>query len=115
MGDGEAPGTLRLKSNEFSDDYDPIMSDCNCAACDKTKGGYSRARLHELLKSNNPLAAQLMTHHNIAYMMKLTRRMRTAIMENRYGNFAIDFVKDQYRGKAKGGKDVPKWVIDALN
>lgn len=109
---GQAPGTLRLKSNEFSNDQRVIMEGCKCAAC---KNGYSRAKLHTLLKRNNPIAATLMTSHNIAYMMHLVRSMREAVIENRFDKFVLDFVHDQFRGSEKGGQDVPSWVRDALN
>ena len=108
---GSAPGTLRLKSNEFSNDHRVIMEGCGCPAC---KGGYTRARLHTLLKRNNPLAASLMTTHNIAYMMFLVRGMRDAVMENRYGDYVRTFIRDQFRGTENGGQDVPQWVNDAL-
>ena len=108
---GEAPGTLRLKSNEFSNDERIIMEGCACAAC---KGGYTRARLHTLLKRNNPLAAELMTSHNIAYMMYLVRGMRKAVMEDRYKDYVCNFIQDQFRGSENGGQDVPEWVQNAL-
>ena len=108
---GEAPGTLRLKSNECSADDRVIQEGCECQAC---KNGYSRARLHFLLKAGNPLAAQLMTNHNLAYMMSLTRSMRQAIMGDRYGEYVQTFVRDQFRGKDSGGQDVPTWVREAL-
>jgi len=108
---GEAPGTLRLKSNEFSDDERIIMEGCTCAAC---KGGYTRARLHTLLKRNNPLAAKLMTSHNIAYMMYLVRGMRKAVIEDRYKDYVLEFIKDQFRGSENGGQEVPEWVQNAL-
>ena len=56
---GEAPGTMRLKANKYSTDSRVIQEGCKCLAC---KGGWSRARLHALLKSGNPVAATLMTH-----------------------------------------------------
>lgn len=108
---GEAPGTLRLKSNEFSRDNRPIMEGCQCVACNH---GYTRARLHFLLKRNNPLAAMLMTNHNISYMMHLVRGMRNAIIENKYSEFVNTFIADQFRGVRNGGQDVPGWVTDAL-
>lgn len=108
---GDAPGTMRLKANEYGNDERVIMEGCECQAC---KGGYSRARLHGLLKNANPLAASLMTSHNIAYMMTLVRGMRTAIMEGRYGDYVRGFVSDQFRGKESGGQDVPTWVREAL-
>jgi len=67
-----------------------------------------------MLKRNNPLAATLMTHHNIAYMMYLVRGMRKAIMEDRYPTYVRGFIHDQFRGSDKGGQDVPSWVKDAL-
>jgi queuine tRNA-ribosyltransferase len=108
---GEAPGTLRLKSNEFSNDHRVIMQGCKCTAC---KNGYTRARLHTLLKRNNPTAATLMTNHNIAYMMHLIRGMRQAIIDDRFDKFVLNFIEDQFRGAENGGEDVPQWVCDAL-
>jgi queuine tRNA-ribosyltransferase len=110
---GEAPGTMRLKSNDCAFEEDQVIEKgCKCQAC--CTGKYSRARLHQLLKSGNPLGAQLMTHHNIAYMMSLTRRMRQAILEDRYPQFVQDFIKDQFRGEQNGGQNVPTWVQEAL-
>jgi queuine tRNA-ribosyltransferase len=77
-------------------------------------GGYTRARLHGMLKNDNPLAGSLMSHHNLAYMMSLNRRMRAAIKQDAYGDFAKSFVRDQYRGTENGGQDIPTWVRDAL-
>jgi queuine tRNA-ribosyltransferase len=109
--DGEAPGTLRLKGHDCAEDYRVIMEGCECMACG---GGYTRARLHGMLKNDNPLAVSLMSHHNLAYMMSLNRRMRAAIKKDAYGDFAKSFVRDQYRGTKNGGQDIPTWVKDAL-
>ena len=110
--DGEAPGTLRLKSNEFSNDHCVIMEGCLCETC---QGGYTRARLHTLLKQNNPLAATLMTKHNIAYMMYLVRGMRKVILDDGYKEYVHKFISEQFRGSENGGQDVPGWVKDALS
>ncbi len=45
---------------------------------------YTRAYLHLLLKSDS-IGPQLITYHNIAYMMSLTRGMRNAIIDGMYG------------------------------
>lgn len=108
---GEAPGTMRLKLNEFQDDKRAIVDGCECEAC---KTGYTRARLHLLLKRNNPLATILMTKHNITFMMSLASGMRRAIMENRYDKFVRKFLNEQFIGLEKGGQDVPQWVHNAL-
>lgn len=108
---GVSPGMIRLKNHEFSFDKTVIQKGCRCQPC---REGITRSRLHALLKASNPLAAQLITQHNIAYMMSLVRDMRKSILENRFAEFAIEFVKDQFPGKANGGEDVPTWVIEAL-
>jgi len=109
--DGEAPGTLRLKGHACSDDRRVIQEECQCMACEE---GYTRARLHAMLKNDNPLVISLITHHNLAYMMSLNQKMRGAIKKDAYAEFARGFVREQYRGRENGGQDVPMWVEDAL-
>jgi queuine tRNA-ribosyltransferase len=60
------------------------------------------------------MAAQLLTQHNITYIMTLVRTMRKTIFDGTYPAFVRGFIKDQYRGKACGGEDIPQWVLDAL-
>ncbi|CAM9369042.1 unnamed protein product, partial [Ectocarpus fasciculatus] len=106
-------GSLRLRGKEHAadtlslDGYDPA---CRCPTCKQ----YTRAYLHALLRDHNTeaLAAQLITCHNIAYMMSLMRSMREAIMQ---GQQALEcyingFLQMQYPNPA----DVPVWAIDAL-
>ncbi len=106
-------GTLRLKSNEFASDSSPIQDGCPCCACSNGPSGlgYSRARINELLQRNVPLAAQLMTHHNLTYMMSLTTQMRNAIIENKYPQFVMKFIKEMFFDK---NEECPAWVINAL-
>ena len=115
--DEEAPGVLRLKGHNCAGDYRVIMKGCKCMACcdGNGDGGYTRARLHAMLKNDSPLAVSLVTHHNLAYMMSLNRKMRDAIKNDSYSDFAQTFVRNQYRGKENGGQDVPTWVQDAFN
>jgi len=108
---GAHPGTLRLRSHEFASDDRIVQSGCLCQAC---REGISRSRLHALVKTQNPVAVELITQHNIAYMMALVRSMRQSIVEDRFAEFAVDFVKDQFRGKENGGDDPPCWVVEAL-
>ena len=109
---GPTPGTLRVRGHECFTDERILQVGCRCQAC---REGISRARLHVLLKASNPLAVELITQHNIAYMMALVRSMREAIQEDRFGEFATAFVRDQFVGKDRGGEDLPKWVVDAFS
>ena len=104
-------GTLRLRQAEFEDNEEPVESAdvCSCSTC----RDYSRSYLHMLFNRNNPLAAQLLTVHNIAYMMRLTRSMRAAIFE---GEVALDayinaFLEAQFPNSET---PVPVWAAKAL-
>jgi queuine tRNA-ribosyltransferase catalytic subunit len=109
---GKSPGTLKLKNHECAKDDRVIQEGCQCQAC---KGGYSRARLHTLFKNGNTMAAQLLTQHNIAYIMSLVRSMRQTIIDGTFPEFVRDFIHEQYQGKINGGDDTPQWVKDALS
>ena len=65
-------GTIRLKAKEFSQSVERIDEECSCSTCRH----YTKAYLHVLFKENNPLAPQLLSIHNISYMMRLMRQMR---------------------------------------
>jgi tRNA-guanine transglycosylase len=97
-------GQLKLKSNSCKDDMNPIDETCPCMVCRK----YSRAYLHMLCKTE-PLGAQLLTYHNIAYMMRLMRTMRMSIINDRFPHFVRGFLADQFPSG-----DIPQWVKDAL-
>ena len=71
----------RLKAKAFAQDFGPVEAGCDCAVCSsegfpRGRPCYSRAFLHTAFKENAPVAAQLLTSHNIAYMMRLMRTMR---------------------------------------
>lgn len=100
-------GLLKLKSHECGKDPAVIDTECACQAC---RNGISRSRFHGWLKSNNTMAAQLLTQHNLVYMRRLTKQMREAIIENRYPDFCRKFLSQQYPDG-----NIPKWIKDALS
>ncbi|GMH82295.1 hypothetical protein TrVE_jg11837 [Triparma verrucosa] len=134
--DAISPGTMRLKGTEYAEDTRVVEEHCDCPCCLKGKG-YSRAKLHMMLKSGEPVAAQALTAHNIAYMMRLTRGMRSAILEEKFEEYVRDFLKRFYpggyshkvfespeettetteeaqEGLSKAEIHIPKWVVEAL-
>lgn len=64
-----------------------------------------------MFKENNPLASQLLTAHNLCYMMTLMRTMRQAILqgEEAFENFVREFLRRQF---PQG--NIPLWVVEAL-
>lgn len=110
--DGKAPGTLRLKGNDCANDLHVLDKNCACQAC---RQNISRAALARLFKAGNPVAIELLTQHNIAYMMKLVREMRESIIDDRFSEYAQRFISMQFPGVESGGENVPVWVIEALS
>lgn len=100
-------GTMRLKSKDFETDLQPVQVGCKCTTCQST----SRAMLHMLFKENNPLASQLLTKHNIFYMMTLMRSMRQAILQ---GEEAVDSFINNFLSVQFPENKIPQWVLDAL-
>lgn len=69
-------GLLKLKSAKFAKDMDPIDCSCPCHVCKGTElqgsGPYSRSSLHFMLKQGS-VGGNLLTHHNLTYMLTLVR------------------------------------------
>ncbi len=99
-------GLLKLKHAACGKDHRPIDSTCPCVACTQ----YSRAQLHAMLKAETG-AAQLITQHNITYMLRLTRGMRAAVHAGKYTQFVQAYLSGMF---PEGPHTVPKWVQDAL-
>ena len=57
-----------------------------------------------------PTTAQLLSLHNVHYMMHFTKDMRAAIKAGRFNKYVQDFVRAHYPDC-----DAPQWVIDALD
>jgi queuine tRNA-ribosyltransferase len=80
-------GPINLKTARFAEDETPLDADVDCPA----SRDYSRAYLHHLVKSGEILAQVLLSWHNLAFYQALMARMRTAIVEGRFGAFRRDF------------------------
>ncbi|MEO0908468.1 MAG: tRNA-guanine transglycosylase, partial [Pseudomonadota bacterium] len=52
---------------------------------------YSKAYLHHLIKSGEMLGAMLLTEHNLAFYQALMQKMRDAIAEQKFAQFASEF------------------------
>ena len=110
-------GTLKLRNQSCKLYMGPIDDTCQCSTC-RT---HSRSSLNYLFSENTTLAGQLLTVHNVAYMMQLVRKMRQAIINQTYPAFVLQFIKIQFpMGKIQsrsGGNSskVPLWVVEALN
>jgi queuine tRNA-ribosyltransferase len=78
-----ADGRVVLRNETHGTDQQPIELGCDCRACKR----YSRAYLRHLVKSDEILAAMLITEHNLHYLHRLVAEARLAIEEGRFMPF----------------------------
>ncbi|XP_013382282.1 queuine tRNA-ribosyltransferase catalytic subunit 1-like [Lingula anatina] len=97
-------GLLNLKLEKFSRDFRPIDENCGCSTCSQ----YTRSYLHTIA-GHKPVAAQLITVHNVKYQLNLMRGIRKSIMENTFPKFVQDFMSALFPSK-----DYPEWAVEAL-
>ena len=69
---------INLKNKKFKENFNPIDISCNCYTCKN----FTLSYLHHLFVSNEILALQLVTNHNIYFMNELMETIRYSINNN---------------------------------
>lgn len=85
-------GRLVVKNAEYIKDFRPIDEECGCYTCQN----YSRAYIRHLLKTEEIFGLRLNTIHNLHFLINFMKKMREAILEDRFVSFRDDF-SSQYR------------------
>ncbi len=73
-------GIVELRRSVYKFSEHKLDPTCTCPVCAK----YSRAYLHHLTKTQEPLGWQLMGQHNIHFYHQLMREIRESILEDRF-------------------------------
>ncbi|XP_050540938.1 queuine tRNA-ribosyltransferase catalytic subunit [Daktulosphaira vitifoliae] len=97
-------GQINLKNNKYEFDFDPIDKNCSCSTC-KT---YSRAYLYQIVTVET-VACNLLSVHNLTYLMELMKNIRNSIKINKFPDFVKEFMENMYPDKF-----YPQWCIDSL-
>jgi queuine tRNA-ribosyltransferase len=95
-------GRINLLNAQYTRDENPIDPKCECYTCKF----FSRAYLRHLILAKEILASILISIHNIYTLLELSRRMRRAIIENRFEEFAKDFLAHYQTPEAVQGHEV---------
>ena len=66
---------IRITNSKYKNDLSPIDKECNCYTCKN----YSRAYVHHLFKTDEPLALRLATIHNLKFYLDLMHEIRKQI------------------------------------
>ena len=70
-------GRLNIKNRRFATEAGPLDPDCPCRVCAR----YSRAYLRHLFNVHEPTGPRLATLHNLAWILALTDRARSGILD----------------------------------
>jgi queuine tRNA-ribosyltransferase len=73
-------GKLNMKNAPFREDFSPPDPDCDCDLCVR----YSRAYLHHLFRAGELGALRLASLHNVAFLIKLMRKIRQTIIDGTF-------------------------------
>ena len=91
-------GNFNLKKSEFKDDERVLDSECDCPTC---RSGRTRAELRALLKSvdinDHARAYNLLTIHNVRFIIRLCEQIRQSILDNCYDKFKAAFCGRYYK------------------
>ncbi|MCK4271311.1 tRNA-guanine transglycosylase, partial [bacterium] len=95
-------GQMVIKNAQYSRDFRPIDSSCDCYTCRH----FSRAYLRHLFQAGELLAPRLATLHSVCFYMKLMRQMRQAILEGRFKKWRREFLSLYRNGSGVYGQIV---------
>lgn len=82
-------GRLKLLNKKYEKDVRPIEKNCACFTCKN----YSRAYVRFLLREEEGVGLELASIHNLFYMQRLIKDVKSAIRKNSFGKFVKDFKK----------------------
>ena len=80
-------GNVAIKAAKWIFDQGPVEEGCDCYCC----RNFTKAYIRHLMNVGEILGMQLVTIHNIAYFMRLIKRIRLAIETDTYDELRREF------------------------
>ena len=82
-------GRVNIRDAKYEYDFSPLDEDCDCYTCKN----YTKAYLRHLYKCDETFGKRLLSIHNIRFIIHMMEEARTAIKEDRFGDFKDEFIK----------------------
>ena len=82
-------GKVVVRNATYERDWTSLDPECDCYTCKN----YTRAYIRHLVKANEILGVRLLSIHNLRFLTRLMENIRTAIEEDRLGDFRTEFYK----------------------
>lgn len=86
-------GKVVVRNGMYKEDFTPLDDECDCYCCKN----YTKAYLRHLINTGEMLGGMLLSMHNTAFLLRLMRNLRKAII----GGYTMDFVKEFYEKYGK--------------
>ncbi len=82
-------GKVVVRNATYERDWTSLDLECDCYTCKN----YTRAYIRHLVKANEILGVRLLSIHNLRFLTRLMENIRTAIENDRLGDFRTEFYK----------------------
>ncbi|HIE44341.1 MAG TPA: tRNA guanosine(34) transglycosylase Tgt, partial [Candidatus Omnitrophica bacterium] len=82
-------GAKVMRNAPYREDFESIDKECNCYTC----RNYTRAYIRHLFNCGEILGPRLNSLHNLYFFISLMKRMREAILEDRFLDFKKAFMR----------------------
>lgn len=80
-------GDITIRNATYKEDFSPIEEGCDCYCC----RNYTRAYIRHLINTDEILGGRMLSLHNIRFLQRLTAKIKEAIMQDKYGDFVVEF------------------------
>lgn len=80
-------GKIVVRNGAYKEDFTPLDPECDCYAC----RNYSKAYLRHMINVGEMMGGMMISLHNITYLNNLMARMREAILQDSFTEFAQEF------------------------
>lgn len=81
-------GKINLLNAKYVEDFNPIEKDCGCYTCKN----FSLAYMSHLFRAHEMLGGTLATIHNLYFIVNLVKKMREAILQEKFEEYMKDFL-----------------------
>lgn len=82
-------GKINITNAKFVNDFNKVEDDCECYTCKN----YTKSYLSHLFRAKEMLGATLASIHNVYFITNLVKKMRQAILDDKFFEFKEGFLK----------------------
>jgi queuine tRNA-ribosyltransferase len=80
-------GRMVMKNSMYKEDFRPLEEDCDCYTCQH----FSRSYIRHLINAGEMLGAELLSIHNLRFLVRLAEQSREAILGDYFPEFLDEF------------------------